>query len=382
MYQVMAYKAESYEQELINETIEKIFTQWKGAEELTPHTKVTIKPNLLMKRDPSQATTTHPSLIKGVVQALNKRGVTQITIADSPGGMYTKGALLPIYQTCGMTDAAEGCTLNTDTGYKSVENPNGMLIKTFNIINPVADADVVISVAKLKTHAMTTMSGGVKNLFGCVPGLQKPEFHYQFPENHNFCQMLVDLAETARPKLTIVDAVVAIEGDGPSAGTPRQVGTIFGCESPYPLDLAMAHMIGIDPMSVATIEHSIHQGLCPKDFSEIEIIGDGYHIINDFELPASKPLDFTQHIPGFLKPLAAFLRKKVFATRPVIRTKDCIGCGKCAESCPAKTIDIVERKAIIHYQKCIQCFCCHEMCPVKAIDIEAKGLWRKTKSVK
>lgn len=382
MYQVMAYKAESYQQELIDEVVEKIFCQWQGADQLSADTKVTIKPNLLMKRDPAQATTTHPSLIKGVIHALQKRGVTQITVADSPGGVYTKGALLPIYQTCGMTEAAEGCTLNTDTGYQVMENPKGVLIHRFNIINPVAEADMVISVAKLKTHAMTTMSGGVKNLFGCVPGLQKPEFHYQFPENHNFCQMLVDLAETVRPDLTIVDAVVAMEGDGPSAGLPRQVGTVFGCDSPYPLDLVMATMIGLDPLSVATIEHSIRQGLCPANFDEITVIGDGYHEIKDFLLPASKPLDFTQHIPAFLKPLAAFLRNKVFATRPVIRTKDCIGCGKCAESCPAKTIGIIERKAIIDYSKCIQCYCCHEMCPVKAIDIEAKGLWRKTKAPK
>lgn len=382
MHQVMAYKAEHYQQALIDEVVEKIFMGWQGAAQLGAGTKVTIKPNLLMKREPAQATTTHPALVKAVIHALHKRGVRQITVADSPGGVYTKGALLPIYQTCGMSEAAEGCTLNTDTGYQAVENLQGVLVKRFHIINPVADADVVISIAKLKTHAMTTLSGGVKNLFGCVPGLQKPEFHYQFPENHNFCQMLVDLAQTVRPALTIVDAVVAMEGDGPSAGLPRQLGTIFACESPYPLDLVMATMIGLDPLSVATIEHSIRQGLCPADLSEITVVGDGYHEIKDFLLPASKPLDFTQHIPAFLKPLAAFLKNKVFATRPVIRRKDCIGCGKCAESCPAKTIEIIDRKAVIGYNQCIQCYCCHEMCPVKAIDIEAKGLWRRTKAVK
>lgn len=370
---VTAVELDGYDRGKTEAAVERIFAAWPGAEKLSRETKVTIKPNLLMARSPEQATTTHPAVVAAVAAALRRRGVEDITVADSPGGPYTAAALGRIYRTCGM-EGIEGVTLNLDTTWGSRKAKEGSLAEEFHLIRPILEADVVISVGKLKTHGMTTLSGGVKNLFGCVPGLQKPELHYRYPTLDAFCQMLVDLAETVAPDLTIVDAVTAMEGNGPSGGSPRQVGLLAGSTSPFVLDLMLADLIGLRVEDVATLRHSLRRGLIPKTASELQIDGDEYKQISDFQMPDSKALDFSDHMPLPVRPLIRWLRRRV-TPRPVIRTARCVGCGKCAESCPAHTIAVREGKAVIDYSRCISCFCCHEMCPVRAIEMGRK--WGK-----
>ena len=370
---VTAVELDGYDRGKTEAAVERIFAAWPGAEKLSRETKVTIKPNLLMARSPEQATTTHPAVVAAVVAALRRRGVEDITVADSPGGPYTAAALGRIYRACGM-EGIEGVRLNLDTAWGSRKAKEGSLAEEFHLIRPILEADVVISVGKLKTHGMTTLSGGVKNLFGCVPGLQKPELHYRYPTLDAFCQMLVDLAETVSPDLTIVDAVTAMEGNGPSGGSPRQVGLLAGSTSPFVLDLMLADLIGLRVEDVATLRHSLRRGLIPKTASELQIDGDEYKQISDFQMPDSKALDFSDHMPLPVRPLIRWLRRRV-TPRPVIRTARCVGCGKCAESCPAHTIAVREGKAVIDYSRCISCFCCHEMCPVRAIEMGRK--WGK-----
>ncbi len=370
---VTAVELDGYDRGKTEAAVERIFAAWPGAEKLSRETKVTIKPNLLMARSPEQATTTHPAVVSAVAAALRRRGVEDITVADSPGGPYTAAALGRIYRACGM-EGIEGVTLNLDTTWGSRKAKEGSLAEEFHLIRPILEADVVISVGKLKTHGMTTLSGGVKNLFGCVPGLQKPELHYRYPTLDAFCQMLVDLAETVSPDLTIVDAVTAMEGNGPSGGSPRQVGLLAGSTSPFVLDLMLADLIGLRVEDVATLRHSLRRGLIPKTASELQIDGDEYKQISDFQMPDSKALDFSDHMPLPVRPLIRWLRRRV-TPRPVIRTARCVGCGKCAESCPAHTIAVREGKAVIDYSRCISCFCCHEMCPVRAIEMGRK--WGK-----
>ena len=370
---VTMLRMEDYNQEKTEHAVEKIFQAWPGAAALGKETRVTIKPNLLMARSPEQATTTHPAVVAAVAAALRRRGVEKITVADSPGGPYTAAALERIYRACGM-EKVPGVTLNLDTTWGGRKAKEGGLAEEFHLICPILEADVVISVGKLKTHGMTTLSGGIKNLFGCVPGLQKPELHYRYPTLDAFCQMLVDLAETVAPDLTIVDAVTAMEGNGPSGGSPRQVGLLAGSTSPFVLDLVLADLIGLRVEDVATLRHSLRRGLIPEDISQLQIDGDEYERIPDFRMPDSKALDFSDHMPGPVRPLVRWLRRRV-TPRPVIQRERCVGCGKCAESCPAHTIAVKEGKAVIDYSRCISCFCCHEMCPVRAIEMGRK--WGK-----
>lgn len=374
---VFLVKAPDYSQAA--QAVERLFSRWEGADALKGK-RVTIKPNLLMKRRPDEATTTHPEVVRGVILALRKRGVTDITLADSPGGLYTPAQLSGIYAATGMAQVAQetGVTLNLDCGWQEVPAPLGERCRSFNLIDPVAQADCVISVAKLKTHCMTGLSGGVKNLFGCIPGLQKPELHYRYQEREPFCAMLLDLARTVAPVFTVVDAVESMEGDGPSAGQKRETGMLCGCESPFVLDRFLCDLLAFSPEELPTVSQSIQRGLCPADSGELLVENpDGLPLcIPDFAHPHSKPTDFTGNVPAFLARPVRWLGERYLTPRPVVDRSRCIGCGKCAESCPPKTIRIQNRKAKIDPSGCIKCFCCHEMCPVKAISVRKPRITR------
>lgn len=362
---------EDYNQKKISEAIEKHFEMLGVSNMLNSKTRVLIKPNLLMKRRPNEFTTTHPSLIIGIAEALKKRGVSKIVLADSPGGPYNKAAVSGIYEVCGMKSAAEkaGFELNYDFGSFERKTRTNRVLNSFTIINPIAESDFIIDVGKLKTHAMTNMSGAVKNLFGTIPGLMKPEFHWRFPDKKLFCDMLVELCETINPDICIIDAVTAMEGDGPSGGTEFDAGMIVSSTNPYNLDLALTKIIGINPDDVFTVAKAKELGYSIQSADKLSFVGDELKTYK-FKLPNVKSLSFYEFIPKPLRAVSKLYIDKFLTTRPVIRKKDCIGCGKCAESCPAKTINIIDRKAVIDYSKCIKCFCCHEMCPVKAIDIK------------
>ena len=241
---------------------------------------------------------------------------------------------------------------------------------SFSLIDPVLEADLVINICKLKTHCMTTLSGGVKNLFGCIPGLMKPELHCRFPHREDFCRMLVDLCQTVSPAITFCDAVISMEGDGPSGGTPISTGYTFCSASPYALDEALCRFGGFPPQQVETVKIARQAGLC--DPAPGPAIGD---------VPSPVQLKMPPvQVGGFYRTCAcpfAQTRPNICWNKPpppVITKKDCIGCGKCAQSCPAHTISIRENKAAIDYSHCIRCFCCHEMCPAKAIRIRRLSL--------
>ncbi len=368
---------DAYDPALLDRAIERHFSALRADELLFEGVRVVLKPNLVMKRRPEEATTTHPAVVAAVVRALQKRGVRQIVLADSPGGLYTEGTLKAIYAATGMADGAgEGCRLNTDTGFQVKRAEKARRCHSFDIINPLAEADLIINLCKLKTHAMTGLSGAVKNMFGAVPGLKKPELHCQFPEQGAFGEMLTDLCEMLSPALTIVDAVDCMEGNGPTGGEKRHMGLTLAGRNPFSLDLILCRLIGIEPSAVSTCRSGIERGLCPPSAEEVEREGE---VLEDyaaaFRLPDSRSVDFSDRLPGPLRrPAAAVLRR--IAPRPTVRKSVCIGCGKCAESCPQKIIKIEQKTARIPYSGCIRCYCCHEMCPVRAIDLKRFALFR------
>lgn len=369
---------QSYDFEVVSKSVQRHFENLKLNEIIRPDMKVLLKPNLLMKRKPQEATTTHPVIIEAIILCLKNLGVSDIVLADSPGGPYTRLAINGIYEATGMTSLARktGITLNQDFGSFDRRCENGKAVQSFTLINPVKEADFIIDIAKLKTHAMTTLSGGVKNLFGTVPGLMKPEFHFRFPNREDFCNMLVDLCETVRPNVVFVDAICSMEGDGPSGGEIRETGLLLASHNPYHMDLALCKVIHVEPKEVLTIKIAMERGLSVKDFLELTLVGDFLPVFSDFKLPQSKSVDFLKWCPRWMQPILNPIAKQVMVSKPVIRKKQCIGCGKCAESCPAKIIDIVDKKAIIDYSKCIRCFCCHEMCPIKVIDIKRFAIFK------
>ncbi|MFV0412893.1 MAG: DUF362 domain-containing protein [Oscillospiraceae bacterium] len=346
---------------------------------LTPESRVLVKPNLLAKHSPETAVTTHPDVLRAVILALHRRGVRHITVADSSGGIYTPSAMAAIYRACGIQQVCEetGAALYTACEFAPAPG-KGTLVKEFNFIKPVFECDLIVNLPKLKCHVMTVLSGAVKNLFGLVPGLQKAEFHMQFPQKQHFGQMLVDLNLTLPPTVHLVDGILAMEGDGPSGGTPRQTDLLFASQNPFTLDLCLCRYTGLAPMQVPTLAAAYQNGLCPERFEE-ELLHsetpEERQSFASFTPPKSYsgPLNFSQQLPKILRPLVRLAEQWV-SPRPVIRRAACIGCGKCAEICPQKVITLHSRKAHIAYKNCIHCFCCHEMCPVKAIGVRRNPL--------
>jgi len=370
--------AANYDQQTVDVAVERLFCQLPAAQAIGGK-RVLLKPNLLAKHTPERAVTTHPALVRAVIRAVRRRGAASITVADSPGGVYNPGILRSIYKVSGLTDVCreEGAALYTDC--KSREVPaKGQVVKQFTLLEPVLDCDVIINLPKLKTHMMTGLSAATKNLFGCIPGLQKAEWHMRFPDKERFGGMLVDLLCTVKPGFAILDGILAQEGDGPAGGTPRMVGIVAAAEDHLQMDLALCRMLGIRPKDVPYLNAAISRGLCPEQFDPACAKGEGElcRPIPGYRLPSSwGSVDFADKAPRAVR-WAVPAVERLLAPRPVINKSRCIGCGKCAEICPQHTIT-VQGKAHIHAARCIRCFCCHEMCPVKAIDTRRSFLLKK-----
>lgn len=344
-----------------------------------PGKRVLLKVNLLMRSAPQKAVTTHPAVVSAVIAALQARGVTDIVIADSPAGPGSALLLRDIYSACGLTAlAGGGVTLNTDLLARPVSQKPGYL-SGVEVLSAVLDADVVINLCKLKTHAMMGMTGAVKNCFGTVLGIQKSQMHFRFSDPADFGAMLCELCAAIAPAISLADAVTGMEGDGPSGGTPRDFGFIAAGRDAFVLDRALCHALGFSPAIARTVAASIQMGLAPKDAGALDIDGDRQFFdapINDLVLPASLRHQFENKLPGGIGGVARGVMRRV-APYPVVRTRDCIGCGQCAQVCPKHIITIRDKKAVIDQSLCIRCFCCHEVCPARAIDIKRLFVRRK-----
>lgn len=357
------------------ENIRKIIREHFEALDIKPDyftgKNVVIKPNLVSKRSPDKAATTHPAIVDAVVELLLGFGA-RVVIAESPAGIYTEGTMREAYRASGFMESASalGAEFNYDPSHVEVHAPDGEACKRFHFIKPVWDADVVVNLCKLKSHSLTKMTCAVKNYFGLIPGTEKVEFHARYSEHTDFLKMLIDLCDTvykAKPMINICDAVLAMEGEGPGTGTPRWMNAILTSKSPYALDLAACEMIGFGN-TVEMIELEKKRGLIPKSAKELEIIGTPLSelSVNDFVEPKSQKFSrMIKMIPGFMKP------------KPVINRKLCVGCGECVRSCPVKTITMENRKASIHRKACIRCFCCQELCPAKAVEIKRNIIFKK-----
>ena len=378
MKNVSVRKCKDYSYENVKVSIEKLIEDLGGLEKyIKPNSKVLVKPNLLMKKTPEEATTTHPMVVRVVCEKLLELNC-KITIADSPGGPYTIASLKGIYKSTGLEEVANDLNidLNYDISEIKVENKNANALRYMDIIKPIKEADYVVNLCKLKTHQMATFTGGTKNLYGCIAGLKKAEIHYRFPTEELFCEeVLLDICSYINPSLTIMDGIVGMEGEGPSAGVPREIGAVLASPSPYAIDYVACKLINLEAKRVPTLIGAIKRDYIKEDGSDINIIGDDINpiIIYDFDIPNTSK-DFrllSSSLPKFIhEPLT-----KMITPKPSIRHKDCIKCSKCIEACPAKVM-ILKDKVEIDLSKCIRCYCCHELCPKKAVDIKRSFIFK------
>ena len=369
----------SYEREEVERALEQLLTLTDGLSFVQPGMRVVLKANLVMKKPPEAACTTHPQVLAALTRALVQRGA-KVVVGDSPGGPFTERALRGIYRECGL-DAVEqaGAALNWDVETESDFFEGGKVLRHIDVARFVKEADAVISVAKLKTHGMMGYTGAAKNLFGVIPGTMKAEYHYRMPNTAAFAAMLVDLAEYVSPALSIIDAVTGMEGDGPSHGDPRFVGGLIASTSPHYADLVGSTLMGLSPEAVPTLKEAISRGLCPAALSEKDVAGESISslAVPDYKtIPPVKPLssDFV-HQKAWLKPFSKVVRG-VLEQRPQVDPKLCVGCGECARACPPKAIRIENRLPQIDREKCIRCFCCQELCPRAAMKIHRSRIAR------
>ncbi|MCI8611881.1 MAG: DUF362 domain-containing protein [Clostridiales bacterium] len=344
--------------------------------------KIVLKPNLVMNKKPDFAATTHPAVIAGTARALRNMGADALLLAESSGGPYTETTIRLHYNGCGIKEIAqqENITLNYKTGASTMQFPAGATCRSFHVIQPIYDADVIVNICKLKTHSLTKMSCGVKNLYGVIPGTEKVEMHARFSRIESFTQMLCDLAQMLlenKTMITICDGICGMEGNGPTGGTPREYGVLMTSLSPFSLDLLAEHLLGFNG-TVPSVQASIQRGVCPVDIAQLTIVGTDYkkHITSNVIPPDTSRRSILRDFPDlFGGRLVRFLEP-----RPKIDQKKCVGCGVCAASCPKKTIIIKEKngkkRLDVQDKNCIRCYCCQEMCPKNAVKIQKNFILR------
>lgn len=380
MCKVVIKKVGSYDSRTVYIAVKEIMLQQRINRLVNRDTKILIKPNMLSRHTPDKAVTTNPVVVDCVIAVLKEFGAKaeNITLADSSGGPASRGVIQGNYNTCGFSLVAEKHNVNLYTKMSSrTLKTDGVMVKEFEVMRPAVESDVIINLAKFKTHVMTGMTGAVKNMFGVVPGLKKAEFHMRFPDKENFANMLIDLCQAVKPTFTIVDGIQAMEGDGPAGGSVRNLGLLLAGSDPYKIDMAMAYIMGFEAENLPVLKAAMDRGLVPARLEMTDITGDvqRYQRCEGYILPRSYRLDFGDHVPRALR-WATPAVEKFLAPKPKINKPRCIGCGKCRSICPQKTIEIKDKKAVINLKNCIKCFCCHEMCPVKAIDIKRSSFFK------
>lgn len=353
------------------------------AQVVLPKETIVLKPNLLQITRPERAVTTHPSLVVAVGRIAKNAGARPI-IADSPGSGLpnTRGTFKRLYQTCGMMQAAEeaGIEVNWDTGFQHVSFLDGKLIKHFEVITPILRANGVINLCKLKTHSFTAMTGAVKNLFGAICGYAKPGYHAKLRDAARFAGMLLDLADFLSPRVSIMDAVVGMEGEGPSAGTPRQVGLLLASADPLALDVVAGEVMGIPREHNPELMEAERRGVAPTRMEEIDLFGlDKSQLrVSGFKLPRTLLAGpGFGRMPDVIAKLAQAFLQKAATLEPEIQKDRCNACGVCQQACPMQVISIIGgRHAEINHKDCIRCYCCHEVCPESAVELRGSLLYR------
>ncbi|MGC9444183.1 MAG: DUF362 domain-containing protein [Candidatus Methanospirareceae archaeon] len=345
---------------------------------VAPGDKIVLKPNLLQPADPKKAVTTHPAVVAAVAQLVTGEGAYPV-IADSsgPGYPYTRSVLKRFYRTCGLERIANhgGITLNYDIRFRTVSYPQGKLIKQFEVIMPVLEADGLVNLCKLKTHTFMHMTGAVKNLFGVVPGLTKPGYHAKLNDKARFAAMLLDLAEYLTPMLSIMDAVVGLEGEGPGTrGRPQHVGLLIGARNPLALDVVASEIIGLERARNPILMEAERRGLFPTRLTEVELVGAEKEDlrVSGYQLPGTVAEGMGLGRWDVFRPLL----KSWTTLKPRVIKDSCTACAVCRDSCPAGAITIIDGHARIDDDRCIRCYCCHELCPESAITLHQGFLYR------
>ena len=371
MSKVLISDCKSYESTALKLAIQESINELGGWKQfIKPEQKVLLKINLIGPKKPEKAATTHPEFVRAVGQLIKEFGV-DVYVGDSSGGAIA-----------GMAPTKKSFIVS---GIQGMANEEGFTIINFDEIGPVKkevegnytddlyitkafdEMDVVINLPKMKTHSMGIYTGAVKNLFGAIPGLRKAKYHKEGPNPLDFGEFLADIHRSIdNMPLHIMDGVLSMAGEGPTAGKVYPAGKILVSEDPLALDRVAIEMMGIDSDKVPILKASIKRKIGNWNMSDIEIIGT-FEKLKNYKLPkryySKETMDYDR-VKGVID---------FFKAVPVVDQKKCIGCNSCVDSCPVNAIDIETK--LIDYDKCIDCLCCHELCMIEAIELKSTKKW-------
>jgi len=328
--------------------------------------RVLVKPNLIHAALPDMARTTHPAVVESVVNILQDEG-HEVILADSYSGarLWNESGLRSVYRKTGMDAVAErtGCRLNWDTRWSIREIPSGSVIKRVEMMNVVDEVDWIVNIPKLKTHVYTGFTAAVKNMFGLVPGHFKVSYHARFADAQTFACALSDIALSFPVRLTVVDAIMAMEGNGPTGGTPRHVGAVFMGDDMLAVDTVAARICGYDP----GVFHWL-----PSRSIEINGLKPESLLPGALRRPDSHKQGMGVFSNSFIRSLGQRILRDVFAPVPTADITQCVQCGDCVNACPTSAMIQYDKHAApkVLKDRCIRCYCCHEACQHTALIID------------
>lgn len=367
----------SYDEETVYRAVRQGIDMLGGIETFVkPQEKILVKPNFLSAALPEKAVTTHPAVIRAVLRILSESGCGNVLYGDSPGHGSCAGAAAKIGLTEKNTFGAAVADMSQEV---HVSFPEGMTAQEFYFAREAAEADAIINLCKMKTHALERITGAVKNVYGLICGYRKAAGHVKYPNAGVFARMLADIHRCVKPRLHIMDGIVAMEGNGPGSGDPVPMNLLLFSEDPVAADSVFCSLVNLDPELVPTNTQGEAMGIGTYHMDEIELLmakpGGSFDTIPLSELKEKygNPrfnVDRKGTKRTFLSRYSDFMTS--LAKRPVIDKKLCIKCGVCVEHCPVpgKAVNFKNGKKeppVYDYKKCIRCYCCQEMCPRHAI---------------
>ena len=368
MPQVQIRKIESYDPAALDAAV-KSFLREMPLSRVNRSKRVLIKPNLLGAYPPERAVTTHPAVVEALVRYWLEKG-KEVWIGDSPGGALN---VERVWETCGYNDLAKRYPVKlvnlSTAGFRELDY-EGTKVKISEVF---WRCGIIINVAKYKTHSLTGFTGGLKNLYGLVPGLIKTDYHRLYPATKDFAALLLALYWLTRSRVSysFIDGILGMDGAGPSAGRVRNFGLLFGSRSIPAMDYTAARLMGFRMGDVPYLREALHgDGILP---SRIKVPTS----FQDFTLPdvdirvVKLRKELLKYVPG----IGRRIFQKVYYFHPRISER-CKSCGLCVRSCPVHAITPAAPGILpaVNPKVCIKCMCCHEMCPHQAVDIHKSFL--------